>query len=94
MDQALADDSATAYENFVDRLLASTDHAERQALRWLDGARYADTDGYQNDAERRNWPWRVPRRPVRRDAAPAEFREPLPKPSPHHSRTLSRSDLP
>ena len=27
-------------------------------MRWLDAARYADTDGYQNDSERKNWPWR------------------------------------
>ncbi len=51
-------DAATDYETFVDLLFESTDYAERQALRWLDGARYADTDGYQNDAERKNWPWR------------------------------------
>lgn len=42
----------------VDRLLETMDYAERQALRWLDASRYADTDGFQNDAERSNWPWR------------------------------------
>lgn len=46
------------YGKFVDQVLASTDYAERQTLRWLDAARYADTDGYQNDSERKNWPWR------------------------------------
>lgn len=46
------------YEDAVEDLLGSMDYAERQALRWLDAARYADTDGYQNDAERKNWPWR------------------------------------
>lgn len=25
---------------------------------WLDAARYADTDGFQGDATRTNWPWR------------------------------------
>jgi hypothetical protein len=25
---------------------------------WLDAARYADTDGFQGDADRTNWPWR------------------------------------
>ena len=25
---------------------------------WLDGARYADTNGYQNDFARTMWPWR------------------------------------
>ena len=58
MDKALADDPAKAYENFVDQLLGSMDYAERQTLRWLDAARFADTDGYQNDSERKNWPWR------------------------------------
>jgi hypothetical protein len=47
-----------AYEDAVEGFLASMDFAERQALRWLDAARYADTDGYQTDAERKNWPWR------------------------------------
>lgn len=58
IDRALSDDKEKAYENFVDQLLDSTDYAERQTLRWLDAARYADTDGYQNDSERKNWPWR------------------------------------
>jgi len=47
-----------SYEAFIDQRLRSFDYAERQTLRWLDAARYADTDGYQNDAERKNWPWR------------------------------------
>ena len=25
---------------------------------WLDAARYSDTDGFQSDATRTNWPWR------------------------------------
>ncbi|MFN9968852.1 MAG: DUF1549 domain-containing protein, partial [Phycisphaerae bacterium] len=28
------------------------------AMWWLDAARYADTDGFQGDATRTNWPWR------------------------------------
>jgi len=47
-----------SYEEFVDSLLASDAYAERMALFWIDAARYADTDGYQNDSERSNWPWR------------------------------------
>ncbi|MGC6426411.1 MAG: PSD1 and planctomycete cytochrome C domain-containing protein [Akkermansiaceae bacterium] len=47
-----------SYEKFVDSLLASDAYAERMALFWLDAARYADTDGYQNDNPRSNWPWR------------------------------------
>ena len=42
----------------VDRLLESPHHAERLAMWWLDAARYSDTDGYQGDRERTNWPWR------------------------------------
>ncbi|MDF1737726.1 MAG: PSD1 and planctomycete cytochrome C domain-containing protein [Verrucomicrobiales bacterium] len=51
-------DPKLSYAAFIDERLQSFDFAERQTLRWLDAARYADTDGYQNDAERKNWPWR------------------------------------
>lgn len=54
----LADDSPDAYEQAVDRLLASPRYGERMAVRWLDAARYADTNGYQTDAERVMWRWR------------------------------------
>jgi hypothetical protein len=47
-----------SYESFVDSLLASDAYAERMTLFWMDAARYADTDGYQNDSGRSNWPWR------------------------------------
>jgi len=47
-----------AWEKEVDRLLASPHHGERLAMWWLDAARYSDTDGFQGDAERTNWPWR------------------------------------
>ena len=42
----------------ADALLASPAHAERLAMWWLDAARYADTDGFQQDEVRSNWPWR------------------------------------
>ncbi|MBK1832713.1 PSD1 and planctomycete cytochrome C domain-containing protein [Roseibacillus ishigakijimensis] len=58
LDAYLADPSEAAYERFVDHLLASDAYAERMALFWMDAARYADTDGYQNDHGRTNWPWR------------------------------------
>ncbi len=45
-------------EGLVDRLLASPHHGERMAMDWLDLARYADTNGYQNDFARVMWPWR------------------------------------
>ncbi|MCE9526250.1 MAG: DUF1549 domain-containing protein, partial [Planctomycetales bacterium] len=54
----LADESPDAYERVVDRLLASPRYGERMAVRWLDAARYADTNGYQTDAERVMWRWR------------------------------------
>jgi hypothetical protein len=55
----LADSSAGAYEKQVDRLLASPRYGERWASLWLDLARYADTKGYEKDAERPGvWPYR------------------------------------
>jgi hypothetical protein len=54
----IADDSPEAYTKVVDRLLASTDHAEHMAAEWMSIARYADTHGYQDDFERIMWPWR------------------------------------
>jgi hypothetical protein len=54
----LRDTSPGAYEKVVDRLLASPHYGERMAMRWLDAARYADTNGYQTDAERSMWRWR------------------------------------
>ncbi|WP_375443614.1 DUF1553 domain-containing protein [uncultured Fibrella sp.] len=54
----LADKSANAYEKVVDRLLASPGYGERQAVEWLDVARYADTHGYQDDGLRTMWPYR------------------------------------
>ena len=58
VDAFLADNAANAYEKVVDRLLASPRHAERMAIRWLEAARYADTNGYQSDGVRTMWPWR------------------------------------
>ncbi len=47
-----------AYAEAVDRLLASAHYGERQALEWLDAARYADTHGFNNDSSRSMWRWR------------------------------------
>jgi hypothetical protein len=58
VDRFLADIGPGAYERAVDRLLASPRHGERMAVRWLDAARYADTNGYQSDGERIMWRWR------------------------------------
>jgi mono/diheme cytochrome c family protein len=58
LDAFLNDSSPRAYEALVDRLLASPRYGERMAIRWLDAARYADTNGYQFDGERVMWRWR------------------------------------
>ena len=44
--------------DLVDKLLKSPHFGERMAMWWLDAARYSDTDGFQSDATRTNWPWR------------------------------------
>ena len=53
----VADRSSKAYEKLVDRLLASPRYGERWGRRWLDLARYADSDGYNGDGTRPNM-WR------------------------------------
>ena len=53
-----SDSSANAYEKLIDRLLDSPRYGEQMALFWLEAARYADTDGYQNDRYRYMSPWR------------------------------------
>ena len=58
VDRFLSDQSEDAYETMVDRLLSSPRYGERMSIRWLDAARYADTNGYQTDAERDMWRWR------------------------------------
>lgn len=58
LDAFLGDKSANAYEKVVDRLLSSPRYGERMAFKWLDAARYADTNGYQNDGDRYMWRWR------------------------------------
>lgn len=45
-------------DRLVDRLLASPAYGERWASRWLDLARYADTNGYEKDRRRSIWPYR------------------------------------
>ena len=54
----LADPAADAYDRLVERLLADPAYGERMAWPWLDAARYADSNGYQGDADRTMWPWR------------------------------------
>lgn len=45
IDTFLNDDSPLAYETVVDRLLASPEYGVRWGRRWLDVARYADSNG-------------------------------------------------
>ncbi len=55
----LQDKSANAYEKVVDRLLASPHYGERWAMKWLDVVRYADTNGFELDADRTHaWRYR------------------------------------
>ena len=46
------DQSPTAFEKVIDRLLASPHYGERWGRHWLDVARYADTKGYVFNEER------------------------------------------
>jgi hypothetical protein len=52
LDAFAADKSPAAYEKVVDRLLASPHYGERWAMKWLDVVRYADTNGFELDADR------------------------------------------
>lgn len=52
VDAFVRDTSPDAYEKLVDRLMASKHYGERWAQRWLDVVRYADTNGFELDAER------------------------------------------
>jgi len=42
----------SGYDAMVDRLMASPQYGERLGLKWLDVVRYADTNGFELDAER------------------------------------------
>ena len=58
IDAFLKDTSPTAFEKVVDRLLASPHYGERMSLPWLDAARYADSNGFQQDGDTFQWVWR------------------------------------
>ena len=57
-DAFVADPTQENYEAIVDQLLASPSYGERWARKWLDLARYADTNGYEKDRDRSIWPYR------------------------------------
>jgi hypothetical protein len=54
----LADTSPDAYEELVDRLLASPHYGERWARHWMDVVHYADSHGFEHDMPRDSWPYR------------------------------------
>jgi hypothetical protein len=58
VDAFVADRSPQAYENLVDRLLASPRFGEHMGRSWLDLARYGDTHGLHFDNERALWRYR------------------------------------
>ena len=59
VDAFVRDPSPDAYEKLIDRLLASPRYGERWARHWLDLVRYAESDGFKQDAYRPNaWPYR------------------------------------
>ncbi len=47
-----------AYRELVDHLLSRQEYGERWARKWLDLARYADSNGYEKDRPRSIWPYR------------------------------------
>jgi hypothetical protein len=52
VDAFVADHSPTAYERLVDRLLSKKEYGERWGRHWLDVTRFAQTNGYERDAEK------------------------------------------
>lgn len=59
IDAFVKDNSGRAYENLVDRLLASPRYGERWARHWLDIVRYTESQGFEYDKLRDNaWHYR------------------------------------
>jgi hypothetical protein len=52
------DQRPDAYEQLVDKLLASPHYGERWGRHWLDIAHYADSNGYNIDGPRQMWMYR------------------------------------
>lgn len=51
VEQFIHDQSPTAYETLIDRLLASPQYGERWGRHWLDAARYSDTTGSDDEGQ-------------------------------------------
>jgi hypothetical protein len=59
VDAFVHDASETAYEQLVDRVLASPRYGERWARHWLDVIRFGESDGFETNPERpRAYPFR------------------------------------
>jgi hypothetical protein len=58
VDRFVADAAPNAYEQLVERVLASPRYGEKMAQLWLDLARFGDTSGYHYDSTRTMWIWR------------------------------------
>ncbi len=58
VDAFMKDTRPDAYEQVVERLLASPHYGERWGRWWLDAARYMDSNGYSIDAPRSIWKYR------------------------------------
>ena len=55
IEQFVNNESPDAYEQLVDRLLASPEYGERWGRHWLDVAGYADSEGYTDADTEREW---------------------------------------
>src|SRR5207247_6666563 len=52
VERFVRDPAPDAYEQLLDRLLASPRHGERWARHWLDLARFAESHGFEHDYDR------------------------------------------
>jgi len=59
VEEFVADPSPRAYENLIDRLLASPRYGEKWGRHWLDLVRFAETNSYERDGRKPNaWRYR------------------------------------
>jgi hypothetical protein len=59
VNQFVTDSRADAWEQLIEKLLASPHYGERWGRHWLDVARYADSNGFEHDFDRPNaWRYR------------------------------------
>ena len=58
VERFVSDPAPDAYEQLVERLLASPHYGERWGRHWLDVAGYADSEGYTNKDPVRKWAWK------------------------------------